>query len=375
MKYEIIVFLAATITAGACVAQTSQPTPARGTSASRAADFPTPINTNTVNNGTGAPPWTAEEAVAKMKSVPPGFKASAFAAEPDVQNPVQFSWDSRGRLWVVENYTYESDSFTDKFRDRILIFEGADGNGKFTSRKVFTDDLTNTMGVAIGYGGVWVMANPKILFIPDRNGDGVPDGPAEVVFDGFNATGTNMHTSANGLRFGLDGWIYGRTGHAHLQMVSPPGTPMSQRARLHGSLFRFNPRTRVIEALSSGAVNTYGEDWDKYGEQFFSSTVVGPFWYEMPGAKFMSSSVEPNQKAYELIDQIGNFTFGGVGAGRGGGGRAGFGGARSWANGPWVNIQQDCLTRDDIVQGSLRLVLKMSDSGGLRRTKSYDARP
>src|SRR3954468_24171344 len=120
-----------------------------------AAEFPTPINTNTENHGTDAPPWTAEQAVAQMKSVPTGFKASVFAAEPDVQNPVQISWDSRGRLWVVENYTYESDAFTDKFRDRIVILEGADGNGKFTSRKVFTDDLTNTMGVATGYGGAW----------------------------------------------------------------------------------------------------------------------------------------------------------------------------------------------------------------------------
>jgi putative membrane-bound dehydrogenase-like protein len=335
-----------------------------------AAQFPDPANTNTVNNGTGAPPLTAEESLARMKSVPPGFKGSVFASEPHVQNPVQMTWDSRGRLWVAENYTYESDSFVETYSDRIVIFEGADGGAKFTSRKVFVDDLKRLLGFAIGHGGVWVMAVPNILFIPDRNSDGVPDGPAEIVFDGFNAVGSNMHTNANGLRFGVDGWIYGRTGHAHLHMVGPPGTPLAQRARVHGSLFRFHPRTRVFESLSSGAVNTFGQDWDKHGEHFFSSTVVGPYWYEMPGAKFRSSSVEPNQKAYELIDQIGNFDFGGVGGGRSGargGAAAGTssptigiptqgavpvpriasgaaptpspdaGARRPWASGPWIN--------------------------------------
>src|SRR5687768_12984427 len=113
-----------------------------------AAQFPTPTNTNTVNNGTGAPPLTAEESLAQMKSVPPGFKGSVFASEPHVQNPLQMTWDSRGRLWIAENYTYESDAFVDTFNDRIVILEGADGGSKFTSRKVFVDDIKHLMGFA-----------------------------------------------------------------------------------------------------------------------------------------------------------------------------------------------------------------------------------
>ena len=41
----------------------------------------------------------------------------------------------------------------------------------------------------------WVMAAPQMLFIPDKNADGVPDGPAEVVLDGFASTGGNKHTT------------------------------------------------------------------------------------------------------------------------------------------------------------------------------------
>ena len=166
-----------------------------------------------------------------------------------MQNAIQLTWDTHGRLWVAENYTMDSDRFVDTFRDRIVILDNADGGTKFQTRRVFTEDLKNLMGFAIGYGGVWVMTSPTISFIPDKNADGVPDGPPEVVFDGFSYTGGNMHTSANGLEFGIDGWIYGRTGHAHVQSIGPPGTPPEQRSRLHGSIFRFHPVTKAFEAL------------------------------------------------------------------------------------------------------------------------------
>src|SRR6266853_1777970 len=66
-----------------------------------ASEFPVPYNSEPDKAG----PMPPSEAVAKMK-LPPGFKATVFAAEPDVQNPIALAWDGRGRLWVAENYTY-----------------------------------------------------------------------------------------------------------------------------------------------------------------------------------------------------------------------------------------------------------------------------
>src|SRR5437899_2179104 len=43
---------------------------------------------------------------AKTFQLPPGFHVSVFASEPDVQQPIGMTMDSRGRLWVCENYTY-----------------------------------------------------------------------------------------------------------------------------------------------------------------------------------------------------------------------------------------------------------------------------
>ncbi|HZV35819.1 MAG TPA: hypothetical protein VFB72_14685, partial [Verrucomicrobiae bacterium] len=42
------------------------------------------------------------EQAAKEMTLPPGFKATLFAGEPDVAQPIAFCIDDRGRLWVAE---------------------------------------------------------------------------------------------------------------------------------------------------------------------------------------------------------------------------------------------------------------------------------
>ena len=50
-------------------------------------------------------PVPSAEAAGRM-TLPEGFKATLFAGEPDVVQPIAFTFDDRGRLWVVENYSY-----------------------------------------------------------------------------------------------------------------------------------------------------------------------------------------------------------------------------------------------------------------------------
>src|SRR5205085_8384375 len=118
----------------------------------------------------------------------------------------------------------------------VLIFEGTNG-GHFTKRTVFTDDVQMLTSVEVGHGGVWLMCPPQLLFIPDRNGDDKPDGPAEVVLDGFTVAQDNYHNLANGLRWGPDGWLYGRCGASCPGEIGRPGTPASSRIPLRGGMW------------------------------------------------------------------------------------------------------------------------------------------
>src|SRR5689334_4396174 len=75
------------------------------------------------------------EKAASGAVLPDGFRMSVFAAEPDVTQPVSFTIDARGRIWVVEALNYGTWQPTGK--DRVVILEDTDGDGKADKRTVF----------------------------------------------------------------------------------------------------------------------------------------------------------------------------------------------------------------------------------------------
>src|SRR5204862_7673470 len=100
------------------------------------------------------------EQAAKEMTLPPGLSAKLFAGEPDLKQPIAFCIDDRGRLWVVEGYTYPIRQPEGQGKDRILVFEDTDGDGKFDRRSVFMENLNLVSGIEVGFGGVWVGAAP-----------------------------------------------------------------------------------------------------------------------------------------------------------------------------------------------------------------------
>ncbi|TWU04498.1 PVC-type heme-binding CxxCH protein [Stieleria varia] len=264
------------------------------------AEFPPLFNTEPVSDESL---MTPADAAAGMK-LPEGFTATAFAAEPNVQNPIAMTWDGKGRLWIAENYTYaeRTQRFQLDLHDRVVILDGATGD-QMTKRTVFTDNVQMLTGIEVGMGGVWLMCPPKLLFIPDANQDDVPDGPAETVLDGFTVAAANYHNFANGIRFGPDGWLYGRCGGSCPGRIGVPGTDDANRLAMEGGIWRYHPRRKTVEVLTSGTTNPWGHDWNSLGEMFFVNTVNGHLWHMIPGSHLTRPFLlDPNRRTYELID-------------------------------------------------------------------------
>ena len=187
------------------------------------------------------PSYTPDQAVARMK-LPAGFSVTQFAAEPDVVQPFAFCFDDRGRVWVCENLNYEtrkSDSFKQGPKGRILILEDTNGDGRFDKRKVFIEKIFFPTGLQVGFGGVWVGAPPNLLFIPDKNGDDVPDADPTVVLDGWGRQ--DRHETLNSFVWGPDGWWYGLHGVFTHSKVGKPGTPDKDREPLNAGVWRYHP--------------------------------------------------------------------------------------------------------------------------------------
>src|SRR4029453_10702222 len=80
---------------------------------------------------------------AKKMAFAEGFSATLFAGEPDVVQPIAFTFDDRGRMWVAECLSYPKWTKDGTGRDRIVILEDTDGDGVHDVRKVFADNLAN----------------------------------------------------------------------------------------------------------------------------------------------------------------------------------------------------------------------------------------
>ncbi len=208
-----------------------------------------------------------EQTVAQMH-VPEGFRVELVVGEPDLHQPVAFAWDERGRIWVAEAYSYPTKRPAGQGLDQLVIFEDRDGDGKFETRKVFAEGLNLVSGFEVGHGGVWVGVAPELLFIPDRNHDDVPDGPPEVLLDGFGFQDT--HECLNSFLWGPDGWLYGNQGVFNLAHIGKPGAKDSERVELRAGVWRYHPVRHEFEVFANGGSNPWGLDYDEHGQLFMT---------------------------------------------------------------------------------------------------------
>src|SRR6476646_8898306 len=141
----------------------------------------------------------APEEAARRMTVAKGLKATLFASEPIVRQSTFVKCDDRGRLWTIQYLQYPNPAGLKRVKvdrysrtvydrkpeppphgprgaDRITILEDTDGDGRADQFHDFVAGLNLCTGLAFGYGGVFVMQAPYLLFYPDRNGDGLPDG-------------------------------------------------------------------------------------------------------------------------------------------------------------------------------------------------------
>ena len=262
---------------------------------------PAPFNTQEITI-----PFLKPAEALKAIAVPKGFRVQLAAAEPMVQQPIDMAWDTRGRLWVAECYTYaeRETNFEKKLKDRIIILEDTNHDGVFDKRKIFWDGASQLTSIELGFGGVWAACAPNILFLADRNGDDQPDGEPEVILDGFD-TDKVRHNIVNGLRWGPDGWLYGRHGILGPgSKVGRPGTPDAKRTHIQCGIWRYHPTRKNFEVVCHGTTNPWGHDWDEHGQLFFINTVIGHLWHAMPGARYQRMYGNHFDKhLYELIQQ------------------------------------------------------------------------
>ncbi len=236
----------------------------------------------------------------KTFKIADGLQMRLVASEPLIRQPLSISFDDRGRMWLLQYIQYPNpeglkpvavDEYLRTKYDRrpdpppkgprghdiIAILEDTNGDGVMDRAKPFLTGLNLASGMALGYGGVFVVQPPYLLFYRDANHDDVPDGDPEVLLTGFGME--DAHAFANSLTWGPDGWLYGAQGSTVTANIR--GIEFQQ------GIWRYHPRTHEFELFAEGGGNTWGIDFDRVGNLFAGGNTYEPLCHHVQGAYYV----------------------------------------------------------------------------------------
>lgn len=245
-----------------------------------------------------------KDAITRFKATG-GLNTNLVAAEPLMSNPVAFSIDNQGRMYVCETYrlnhgvednrghgywldddlaaqTYQdrvayirkhhAKTIRDytKFDDRVKLLWDTDGDGVMDKHSVFANGF-NQIEEGVGSGvlpvgdRVLFTCIPKLWSLRDTNGDHVAD-ERKALLDGFGVrfafTGHDLH----GLIMGPDGRVYFSVGDRGFNVKSQEGKQFVNPAS--GGVFRCEPDGSGLEVVATGLRNPQELAFDDHGNLF-----------------------------------------------------------------------------------------------------------
>ncbi|REJ93909.1 MAG: azurin [Planctomycetota bacterium] len=233
----------------------------------------TRIETNFQNEVYITPP---EEAQQQFTS-PEGFQVELFASEvefPDLENPVQFAFDAKGRLYVTTMPSYPMYLPGTPVDDKILILEDTDHDGRADKQTVFADGLHLPGGIELGDGGAYVAQQPNLVFLQDSDGDDQADA-FEYRLHGFDSA--DSHHALGAFEWGPGGDLYFAEGTFHHTQVE---TPYGLTRVKNAAVFRYEPRSEKFGVfVSYEFANPWGICWDDWGQTFVADASGGANYF------------------------------------------------------------------------------------------------
>lgn len=210
-----------------------------------------------------------------------GYAVNLFASEElGVVNPVQFSWDEKGRLYVACSPSYPQSLASAVPSDYILVCEDTNRDGRADKSWRFAEGLTMVQGVEPGAGGVYVCDFDRLLHLRDTNKDGRAD-ETHVVYSGFGIGDT--HQLINSICHGPDGSLWFSQGlHAMSKVETPWGIARLDRA----AIWRLQPRSMRLEGFFGGGMagaNCWGIAFDDFGQVFHKTGDRPQGYWSVPG--------------------------------------------------------------------------------------------
>ncbi len=236
-----------------------------------------------------------EDTLKYIKS-PEGTKVEFVASEkefPELINPVQMNFDTKGRLWVAVWPNYPETTPTTKVFDKLVIFDIDPKTGKFTKCSTFADGLNCPTGFQLYKDGVLVMQSPDMWFLRDTDGDGKADWKERLVH-GLDAA--DSHHETNSICYEPGGAVYFSDGVFHRTNVETLNGPVRN---VNGAIYRFELRTsRFDRYVPYGFANPHGRVFDYWGNDIITDATGNANYFAPAFSGHLDSGAHPKMQEF-----------------------------------------------------------------------------
>lgn len=217
-------------------------------------------------------PRTPEEEL-KGFILPSGFEIQLFASEPDIEKPMNITFDAKGRLWVTSSFEYPFPVIGKQGTDKLTILEDTDGDGKADKFTRVSDTLNIPIGIMPLNDGAFSFSVPYLYHFQDTNHDDKPES-SQVMFGPFGYQDT--HGMVSNLIRGYDGWVHACHGYTNSSKFA--GSDGDSITLVSGNTFRFNLDGSRVEQLTFGQVNPFGLVFDALGYVYSTDSHSSPLY-------------------------------------------------------------------------------------------------
>lgn len=245
---------------------------------------------------------TSPDASAARAQIEGGLKATAWAAEPQFQNPIAFAFDEAGRCYVVEANRYKdgvpdtrghmywldedigAKSVADrvamykkhkypqfeKFEDRVRVLWDSGNKGYADKAETFSAGYNRfedgiAAGVLARKGSVYFTCIPDLYLLKDKDGDGKAD-EKQSLASGFGVRAQFQGHDLHGLRMGPDGKLYFSIGDRGMNVVNKEGKHLYYPDA--GAVLRCDLDGSNLEIVHTGLRNPQELAFDDFGNLF-----------------------------------------------------------------------------------------------------------
>ncbi len=187
-------------------------------------------------------------------AVQEGFKVVTFAKPPQITYPTGVAASGNGEVYVSVDLNSSLDQKAN--RGKIVKCVDTDGDGvadKFTD---YVPDIDSPRSSCFVGDTLYVVNPPFLSAFRDKDNDGIADEKVQLVTGmGFDLSFRGADHTSNGVRMGIDGWLYLAIGdYGYVEAKGRDGSTLHLRG---GGVIRVRPDGTELENYALYARNIY----------------------------------------------------------------------------------------------------------------------